>query len=84
MTFNKHLVSVLIPAYNHQDYVQKTIQSIINQTYQNLEIILINDASPYEEDDKICKEYAKKDNRIKYIRHQKNKGAGRGYMEYER
>ena len=42
---NKSLVSVLIPAYNHENYVQDTIQSIINQTYENIELIIIDDGS---------------------------------------
>lgn len=69
-------ISVIVPVYNTHLYLKECLDSIINQTYQNLEIILINDASPYEEDDIICKEYVKKDNRIKYIRHKENKGAG--------
>lgn len=43
--YNKPLISVLIPAYNHQNYVQKTIQSIIGQTYPNIELIVIDDGS---------------------------------------
>ena len=39
------LVSVIIPAYNHEKYVQETISSIIKQTYQNLELIVIDDGS---------------------------------------
>lgn len=45
MPTNKPLVSVLMPAYNHQKYVQETIKSIINQTYQNIELIVIDDGS---------------------------------------
>ncbi len=41
----KHLISVIIAAYNHEKYVQETIQSIINQTYQNIELIIIDDGS---------------------------------------
>ena len=43
---NKPLVSVLIPAYNHEKYVQETISSIINQTYENIELIIVDDGSP--------------------------------------
>ena len=39
------LVSVIIPAYNHENYVKKTIQSILNQTYKNIEIIILDDGS---------------------------------------
>ena len=39
------LVSVLIPAYNHENYIQETIESIINQTYPNIELIILDDGS---------------------------------------
>ena len=39
------LVSVIIPAYNHEKYVQETIKSIINQTYKNIELLIIDDGS---------------------------------------
>ena len=42
---NSPLVSVIIPAYNHEKYVQETVKSIINQTYKNIELIIIDDGS---------------------------------------
>ncbi len=59
------LVSVIVPIYNVEEYLPRCIDSIINQTYKELEIILVNDGSVDGCDD-ICKAYAKKDNRIKY------------------
>lgn len=46
MKNSEDLISVTIPAYNHGKFVQETIQSVINQTYQNLELIIIDDGSP--------------------------------------
>ena len=69
-------LSVIVPVYNVYPYLRQCLESIINQTYKNLEIIIVNDASPYSEDDEICKEYASKDERIIYIKHEKNKGLG--------
>lgn len=69
---NEELISIIIPIYKVEKYLDRCIQSIVNQTYQNLEIILVDDGSP----DKcpcICDEWAKKDLRIKVI-HQKNEG----------
>lgn len=65
-------ISIIIPVYNVSKYLRKCLESVINQTYQNLEIIVINDGST-DGCDKICDEYAKKDNRIRVI-HQSNKG----------
>lgn len=69
---NKPLISIIVPCYNVEKYLSKCIESIINQTYNNLEILLIDDGSPDNSGD-ICDEYAKKDNRIKVI-HKKNGG----------
>lgn len=69
-------LSVVIPVYNTYKYLRQCLDSIVNQTYKNLEIIIVNDASPYKEDDEICIEYAEKDERIIYIKHDINKGQG--------
>lgn len=65
-------ISVIIPVFNAEVYLKRCLDSVINQTYRNLEIILINDGST-DSSDKICDEYKQKDNRIIVI-HQENKG----------
>ena len=69
-------VSILVPVYNVAQYLPQCLESIVNQTLKNIEIILVNDCSPFPEDDRICREYAEKDNRIKYFIHSENKGVG--------
>ncbi len=66
------LVSVIVPIYSVENYLARCIESIINQTYKNLEIILVDDGSP-DNCPQICDDYAKKDCRIKVI-HKKNGG----------
>ncbi len=66
------LISIIVPIYQVELYLEKCIDSIINQTYKNLEIILIDDGSP-DRCGAICDEYAGKDSRIRVI-HQKNGG----------
>ena len=66
------LVSVIVPIYKVEFYLGKCVDSIINQTYSNLEIILVDDGSP-DNCGKICDEYKQKDNRIKVI-HKQNGG----------
>ena len=68
----KESISIIIPIYNVEKYLNRCIDSIINQTYINLEIILVDDGST-DNCPKICDEYAKKDSRIKVI-HKKNGG----------
>ena len=70
---SKKLITVIIPVFNKEKYLQKCLDSVINQTYSNLEIILINDASK-DNSLKICKDYASKDDRIKLICNKRNKG----------
>jgi len=76
MQKNNLLVSVIVPVYNVEIYLKKCLDSIINQTYENLEIILIDDGTP-DNSGKIADEYAEKDKRIKVI-HQKNMRLWRG------
>lgn len=66
------LVSVILPVYNVEKYIREALDSVINQTYKNLEIILVDDGSPDSSGD-ICDEYAAKDDRIRVI-HKENGG----------
>ena len=62
----KELISVIVPVYNAEKYLQKCLDSILEQTYKNLEIIIINDGST-DNSGQICQEYEKQDDRIVYI-----------------
>ena len=66
------LISIIVPAYKVEKYIRRCLDSLVNQTYQNLQIILIDDGSP-DQSGQICDEYASKDPRITVI-HQKNGG----------
>lgn len=68
------MVSIIIPVYNVADYLDKCLTSVVNQTFKDIEIILINDGST-DGSDKKCKEWAKRDKRIKYIS-KNNEGLG--------
>ena len=59
-------ITVIVPVYNVEHYLDKCLDSLVNQTYKNLEIIVINDGST-DNSGIICQEYAQKDNRIVYI-----------------
>lgn len=67
-------ISVVIPVYNVEKYLSECLDSVVNQTYKNLQIILVDDGST-DFSGKICDVYAEKDNRITVV-HQKNAGAG--------
>lgn len=69
---NSPKVSIIVPIWNTEKYLKRCLDSIANQTYKNLEIILINDGST-DNSGKIADNYAKNDKRIKVI-HQKNQG----------
>lgn len=66
-------VSIIIPIYNVKPYLRKCLDSVINQTLENIEIICVNDCSP-DNSLAIVKEYAKNDDRIKIIDFKKNQG----------
>lgn len=68
----KETISVIVPVYNVADYLEECVISIINQTYKNLEIILVDDGST-DNSSKICDDFSKKDTRIKVI-HKENGG----------
>lgn len=66
------LITIIIPVYNVEGYLKRCLDSVVNQTYKNTEIILIDDGSS-DNSGKICDEYAQKDNRIKVF-HKANGG----------
>lgn len=66
------MISIIIPVYKVEKYLTKCVDSVLNQTYKNIEIILVDDGSP-DNCPNICDEYEKKDKRIKVI-HKKNGG----------
>lgn len=70
-------ISIIIPVYNSQAYLKKCLDSIVNQTYPNLEIIIINDGST-DNSGEIIDDYAKSDKRIKAF-HKSNGGIGSAY-----
>lgn len=68
----RYTISVIMPVYNVEKHIKQSIESVLNQTYKQLEIILVDDGST-DTSGIICDEYAKKDNRIKVI-HKENGG----------
>ena len=63
------LVSILIPLYNAEEYLSDTLESIIEQTYKNIEIIIVDDAST-DNTQEIVKKFQNNDNRIRYIKNE--------------
>ncbi len=73
--FMDHKVSIIIPVYQTENYLNQCVDSVLGQTYKNLEIILVDDGSK-DESPSLCDEYAVKDTRVRVI-HQKNGGLSR-------
>ena len=64
MDENKPLVSLIVPIYKVEKYLRTCIESMVRQTYKNIEILLVDDGSP-DNCGKICDEFAEKDSRIR-------------------
>jgi len=68
-----NLVSIITPSYKSEKFISETIESVLSQTYQNWEMIIVDDCSP-DNSNKIIEEYCEKDDRIKLIKLEKNSG----------
>ncbi len=71
---NKGLVSIIMPSYNTAKYIGESIRSVQNQTYENWELIIIDDCST-DNSDEILKKFSLEDSRICYLKNEKNSGA---------
>lgn len=69
----KPLISVVVPVYGTEKYLRKCLDSILTQTYENIELIIVNDASK-DNSKNIIKEYLQNYDNIKYVKHSKNRG----------
>lgn len=74
MLSNKPKVSIGLPVYNGEKYLEEALDSMISQTYQDFELIIADNAST-DRTQEICLEYAQRDHRVKYHRNEKNLGA---------
>lgn len=66
------MISIIVPVYKVEPYLRQCVESILNQTYRDIEVLLIDDGSP-DRCGEICDEYARKDCRVR-IFHTENKG----------
>lgn len=63
-------ISVIVPVYKVEPYIRKCVESILGQTFSDIQVILVDDGSP-DQCGKICDEYAKQDNRVEVIHKEK-------------
>jgi glycosyltransferase involved in cell wall biosynthesis len=75
---NRPRVSIGLPVFNGENYLEKAIQSILNQTYTDFELIISDNAST-DKTQQICETYSVQDRRIRYFRNEKNLGAAKNY-----
>jgi len=68
------MVSIIIPVYNAEKYIERALESILSQNYDDYEVILVNDGSS-DGTDAICRKYSEKYQKIKYFCHEEQKGA---------
>lgn len=73
MQINRDLISVIMPVYNSQLFLKRSINSVLNQTYKNIELIIVDDCST-DNSYKIIKAFSKIDKRIRYYKTRKNSG----------
>ena len=86
MIVNNPLVSVIIPTYNRPDNLSRAIDSVLNQTYDNIEVIIVDDNNPNTEARVRTEEFMsqyEKNSHIKYIKHEKNKNASAAIQQIE-
>ncbi len=74
------LISIVIPVYKTEKYLERCLDSVIKQSYKNIEIIVVNDCSPGNAEE-IVADYMKQDKRIKYVTYEKNKGLFRARLK---
>ncbi len=79
MILNKK-ISIIVPNYKNEEYLERTIESLIKQTYRNIEVIVVCD-KPEENCDRIMNAYVKKDNRIMYIKNEEKQGKFKARMQ---
>ena len=72
------LVTIGMPVYNGARYIRRALDSILTQNFSDFELIISDNAST-DETSAICLEYAKRDGRIRYVRHERNSGAAVNY-----
>ena len=80
MTQSNPAISVGMPVYNGEPYIEEAIKATLNQTYGNFELIISDNAST-DKTEEICRDYASRDNRIRYVRNQENIGAANNYNQ---